>query len=382
MFMARHKPAGRKAPDSRTSRLRTLKRRFDFHLGEAIRAALEGSHDKAATHSSTALSISRELCGGSGDPLRHRAELAAALSNHARYGSTPVQAIALLTESAGHYAALAKTDPAGYEVRRIEVLTRVALASDAAGNTGDAISLLREVVRMYLEAPAADPAERDLCLARARFHLGRCLLKTGEAADGLAETDVGLALAEHALDQLSLSLIGPGWLGTAPWYVQFAAPDWTAAAARSMTLHSAAGRWERAATAALAAVRLSGGLAGIGGDTLHDAHLAIRAQADAIWARVGGPKRAALDAYCPLPDPSPSTAPCPPDCPSDCPSGGSLARPSPSTAACPSALAPACPLECCSASINRFLECSTSASAAARSAQRAPSTDLPGSRSL
>lgn len=297
MFMARRKPPVRRSPDRRTpergaSRLGTLKRRYDFHLGEAIRAALEGNHDKAATHSQTALSISRELCAIVRDPQWHRAELAAALCNHARYGTSPVQTLALLTESAGHYAALAHADPAGFEVPRIEVLTKVALTSDTSGNTRDAISLLREVVGMYLKAPAADPAERDLGLARARFHLGRCLLKTGSQADGLAETDAGLTVAWHALDRLRIPACAPGWLGTAPRYVQLAAPDWAAAAVLSMTLHAAAGRWDSAAGAAEAAVRLSGGLAGLGGDTLRQAHEAIQARADAIWARADHPRRA------------------------------------------------------------------------------------------
>src|SRR5215831_4696566 len=125
MFMPRHRPpeggaAERKAPGRRTSgryasRLGTLERRYDFHIGEAIRAALQGSHDKAATHSGTALSISRELYAGASDPARHQAELAAALCNHARYGGI-LHALALLTESAAHYAALAAADPAAYEV--------------------------------------------------------------------------------------------------------------------------------------------------------------------------------------------------------------------------------------------------------------------------
>ncbi len=292
MFMARHKPPERKASRRGTAE-RTLERRYDFHLSEAIRAALEGSHDKAATHSGTALSISRELCAGARDPAGHQAELAAALCNHARYVATPVHAIALLAESAGHYAALAEADPACYEVPRIDVLTRVALAHDTSGNTGDAITLLREVVRMYLRAPAADLAERDLGLARARFHLGRCLLKTGAEADGLAETDTGLALADHALDRLRLALWAPGWLATAPRYVQLAVPDWAAAAVRAMTLHAAAGHWENAAAAADAAVRLSGGLAWLGGDTLREAHEAIRARADVIWAHTQPPEHKA-----------------------------------------------------------------------------------------
>jgi hypothetical protein len=282
------KPAGRKA-----SRYGTLARRYDFHLGEAIRASLEGSHDKAATHSWTALSISRELCAQARDPAWHQPELAAALCNHARYGATPMQTIALLTESAGHYAVLARANPACYEVPRIDVLTRVALAYDTSGNTRDAISLLREVIGMYLQAPAADPAERDLGLARAHFHLGRCLLKTGAEADGLAEIDTGLAVAELALDRLRLATCAPGWLITAPRCVQLAVSDWAAAAVRAMTLHSLAGRWESAAAAARAAVRLSGGLAGLGAETLREAHDAIRARADEIWEQTDCPERKA-----------------------------------------------------------------------------------------
>jgi hypothetical protein len=286
--MGPRRTSGRKA-----SRLGTLERRYDFHLGEAIRAALEGSHDKAATHSSTALSISRELYAGGPDPARHQPELAAALCNHARYGDTPLHVVALLMESAGHYAALAQADPAAYEVPRIDVLARIALTADEAGSTADAISLLREVVRMYDEAPAADQAELGIGLARARFQLGRCLLKTGAPADGLAEIDAGLETAAGALGRLRVPAHAPGWLGTAPRYVQLAAPDWAAAAVRAMTLHAAAGRWESAAGAASAAVLISGGLAGLGGESLRAAHETVRARADAVCARAECARRIA-----------------------------------------------------------------------------------------
>src|ERR1700739_4086506 len=179
MFMARRERSARHQRHS------TLERRYDFHLGEAIRAALQGSHDKAAGHSGQALLISRELYADATDPARHQPELAAALCAHARYRGDTWQAIAMLTESAGHYAALAEADPAAYEVPRIDVLTRIALASDAVGSTQDAIGLLREVVGMYLKAPAADQEERDLGLARARFQLGRWLLGGGEGVGGL-----------------------------------------------------------------------------------------------------------------------------------------------------------------------------------------------------
>jgi hypothetical protein len=254
-------------------------------LGEAIRAALQGSHDKAAGHSGQALLISRELYAEATDPARHQPGLAAALCAHARYGGGAWQAIAMLTESAGHYAALAEADPAAYEVPRIDVLTRIALASDAADSTQDAISLLREVVGMYLKAPAADADERDLGLARARFNLGRCLLKTGMDEDGLAETEAGLELAADVLDRMQLQGAAPGWLAEAPRYLQLAAPDWAAAAVRSMTLHAEAARWQQAATAARAAILVSGGLAELGGDTLRDAHAKISARATEILER-------------------------------------------------------------------------------------------------
>jgi hypothetical protein len=263
-------------------RLNTLERRYDFHLGEAIRAALQGSHDKATKHSRTALLISRELYADAADPARHQPDLAAALCTHARYGGDGWQAIAMLSESAGHYAVLAEADPAVYEVPRIDVLTRIALASDAAGSTPDAIGLLREVVGMFLKAPAADPDERDLGLARARFHLGRCLLKTGVEADGLDETDVGLELAADVLDRLAVPTGETGWLGAASCRYLGAAPDWAAAAVRSMNLHADASRWQRAAISAQAAVLISGGLADLGGETLRDAHAAITAAAQVI----------------------------------------------------------------------------------------------------
>jgi tetratricopeptide (TPR) repeat protein len=287
MFMARHErsaphPSARTASGRRALRRSTLERRYDFHLGEAIRAALQGSHDKAAGHSGQALLISRELCADAADPARHQSELAAALCAHARYGGGTWQAIEMLTESAGHYAALAEADPAAYEVPRIDVLTRIALASDAAGAAPDAISLLREVVGMYVKAPAADADERDLGLARARFHLGRCLLKTGLDEDGLAETEAGLELAADVLDRMQVQVTVPGWLVEAPRYLQLAAPDWAAAAVRAMTRYAEAGRLQQAATAARAAIGVSGGLADLGGDTLRDAHAKISARAGEI----------------------------------------------------------------------------------------------------
>jgi hypothetical protein len=179
--------------------------------------------------------------------------------------------------------------------------------AELSGNTGDAISLLREVIRMYEKAPAADPAQRGLSLAAAHFHLGRCLLavgveadpKGGAEADGLAEIEVGLDLADQAAELLRITgaetpdwggLTGDapvgnpaGWLSHAPRLVQAMVQDWLAAATRAMTLHSAAGRWGQAGRAARAAVRVSAGLAALGGDAQRQAHEALLARADTIW---------------------------------------------------------------------------------------------------
>jgi tetratricopeptide (TPR) repeat protein len=320
-----------------------LERRCEFHLGEAIRAALAGDGEKAAGHSGTALSISRELYAAARDPARHRPGLAAALASHARH-QRALESVVLLTESAGHYAALAQADPAAYEVDRIDALVGVSLVLEASGNAADAIRLLREAVRMYRQAPSANLVARDAALARAFFYLGRCLLRSGAAIEGLAYTDAGLGVAEALPAGTHRD---PGWLSGAPRMVQALAPDWVAAAVRAMALHAAAGRWPAAATAAAAAVRVSGGLAALGGDERREAHVAIIARARAIWARARATGVEAGNGDAQL------------SCDSRLSSDSRVL-----------------------ASANRLRERSTSTSAAARSVQRAPSTDLPGSRSL
>jgi tetratricopeptide (TPR) repeat protein len=278
----------------------TLERRYEFYVAEAVHATLLGDHEKAAGHSATALEISRQLYACASEPARHRPDLAVALVGHARYERI-LESVALLTESAGHYAALAATDPRRYEVDRIDVLVRVALAADATGNTKDAIRLLREVIAMYRRAPATDLAAREAGLASACFHLGRCLLAAGHAAEGLAITDAGLGAAEAALAMSGLAAVDhdargdgccclaeshdPGWLSAAPRPLQVMAPDWARAATRAMALHAAAGQWPAAALAAAAAVRVTAGLGALGSEESRNAYAVILGQARAIWTR-------------------------------------------------------------------------------------------------
>ena len=112
--------------------------------------------------------------------------------------------------------------------------------------------------------------------------LGRLLLKTGMDAAGRAETETGLELAADVLDRMRPQGTSPGWLVVAPRYLQLAAPDWAAAAVRSMTAHAEEGHWQQAATAARTAVLVSGGLAELGGDPLRDAHEKITTRAAEI----------------------------------------------------------------------------------------------------
>src|ERR1051326_9504895 len=74
MFKARLKP----------SEQGTLERRYEFHLGEAIRAALAGDNEKAAGHSGVALSISRELYAAARQPASQRPGRAPAPGGQAR----------------------------------------------------------------------------------------------------------------------------------------------------------------------------------------------------------------------------------------------------------------------------------------------------------
>ena len=222
MFMARHErsarhPSARMASGRRALRLSTLERRYDFHLGEAFRAALQGSHDKAAGHSEQAL-LSAASCARTGPTRRGTSR-----SSPPRCAPTPATAAAHGRPSPcsrsppGITRRWRRPIPPPTRCRGSTCSPGSPLPSDAAGSTRDAISLLREVVGMYLKAPAADTEERDLGLARARFHLGRCLLKTGMDEDGLAE------IAGRASSSPPTCSTGsrcghaePGWLVAAP----------------------------------------------------------------------------------------------------------------------------------------------------------------------
>ena len=121
-----------------------------------------------------------------------------------------------------------------------------------------------------------------------------------------------------------------------------------------MTLHAEAGRWQQAATAARAAIAVSGGLAGLGGDALRDAHEKISARAEVILEMSETRARTRSIRW--------------------------LAQSAVRDVIAEFVLnsAPYMP----SWSTKRLRERSTSASAEARSDQCEPSTDLPGSRSL
>lgn len=94
----------------------------------------------------------------------------------------------------------------------------------------DAGGRFREAIEAYAQAPATDPIERDLGLARAHFHLGRSLLVLATSRDALAEIDKGLFIAERVRQEAGVSEITDfSWLRKAPQSFRLIAPDWIAA---------------------------------------------------------------------------------------------------------------------------------------------------------
>jgi tetratricopeptide (TPR) repeat protein len=274
-----------------------LERQYDEHLNQATAASVQNRDADATRHSAAALAIVRELYRATADAVRHRPVLAAALYNqagHLRRAGQVDDAAALLTESAEHYHALAAADPAAYQVRLIDVLVRAALVAETAGDLAGAEARLRQAIRMYPDAPAHDLLERELGLARAQFHLGRCLLRQGRAPDALAEVDAGLFAAEAAREQRGIAATDFSWLAAAPPSFQYIGPDWVAGAVCAMELHGAAGRWGIAADAANIAVRVSGGMAAMGGAESRRVYETVLSRAQPIWQRAQDPLAAAM----------------------------------------------------------------------------------------
>jgi hypothetical protein len=280
-----------------------LEREYDRRLSEGVRAAIQGRHADAAAHSGAALAVSRELYANSSDPARHRPALAAALYNHAgnlrRIGSD-TDALALLAEAGEHYDALARTDRKSFSVPAIDVVVRTGLVLRATGDRSGAVQRFREAIGAYPKALTNDRVERDLGLARTQFHLGRCLLEIGPGyTDGLAEIDTGLFAAERVRERQGITAKDFSWLAKAPRSFQLIATDWISAAVCAMELHDAAGRFDIAADAANIAVRVSGGLAAVGGAGRVALYEAVLGRAQVIWQHAQNPVRAAIQRAAP-----------------------------------------------------------------------------------
>jgi tetratricopeptide (TPR) repeat protein len=276
-----------------------LERKYDRHLTDSIRAAIQGRHTEAAQHSEAALAVSRDLYANSSDPARHRPALAAALYNHAgnlRRIGRDADALTLLAEAGEHYNALVQTDRRSFSVPAIDVVVRTGLALQAAGDRDGAVQRFREAIEAYPTAPTNDRVERDLGLARTQFHLGRCLLEIGPGyTEGLAEIDTGLFAAERTREQQGITATDFSWLGKAPRSFQLIATDWIGAAVCAMEMHDAAGRFDIAADAANIAVRVSGGLAAMGGAARAPLYDAVLGRARVIWQHAQNPVRAAVE---------------------------------------------------------------------------------------
>jgi tetratricopeptide (TPR) repeat protein len=281
------------------SNQRRLEREYDQASRQAIAASMRGDLATAAMHSDLALDASRQLYGEAPDPHRHRPALAAALYNHAghlRRAGKNTEALRLLTESAEHYRQLAIQDPAEYQVRSIDVAVRTGLTLRSTGDEAGAAARFREAVEAYSRAPATDPVERDLGLARAHFHLGRSLLVLATSQEALGEIDKGLFIVERVRQEAGVREVTDySWLGNAPQSFRLIAPDWIAAATCAMELHNAAGRFSVAADAGNIAVRVSAGMAALGGASYAALYQAVLAKAQIIWQQAENPVSTALD---------------------------------------------------------------------------------------
>jgi tetratricopeptide (TPR) repeat protein len=277
----------------------TLEQDYDRHLQDSMTAALQGLNTDAARHSAAALAVSRQLFAGSSDPARHRPVLASALYSHAgslRRIGRDTEALDLLAEAGQHYESLAEADPARFQVRAIDVVVRMGLALRAIGDVAAAAQQFDAAIEAYRQAATADTVERDLGLARAHFHLGRCLLELSPGTgDGLEEIDAGLFVAERVRQEQGITAKDVSWLVLAPLSFQLIATDWIAAAVCAMELHDAAGRFDIAADAANIAVRVSAGLTATGGPGRAELYQAVLARAQTIWQRARNPVQAAAE---------------------------------------------------------------------------------------
>jgi hypothetical protein len=271
-------------------------REVDALLARARAAGGRGDVDAQARWSGAALEICRTLVAEDPAARRHRAALAAGAYGHA-YRLLQVRrfedARTVLAESRRHYAVLAREDPEGYEVALCDVTLREALVSVLEGDVDGALRVGREALAAYPVARAGDGWERDFGPVRARALLGRALLMSGRRAQAVEEFDAALFAAEALRERTGLSGTDFAWLTSAPPSFRLAAPEWLGAAVGAMELHDAEGRWRVAADAADIALRVSGGLAGIGDDVALARFQAIHARAQQIWQAARNPTAAA-----------------------------------------------------------------------------------------
>jgi tetratricopeptide (TPR) repeat protein len=257
----------RTGPDDRGRSDENLERQHDELTGRAREAASRGDYAGQVRLYGEAIGVCRELVKRHPDDQRHLAQLAADLYNYAYYllrAAGTLGVAETLAESLQLYSRLVLTGQSQYEVAVCDVRLRMALAQLRDNQFGAAVVTARDVLDGYQAITGGDQLERDFGIVRTHALIGRALLLGGRADEAMAEFDQALFAAERLREATGVPGTDFSWLAGVPGSFRQAAPEWLGAAVAAMELHYAAGDWDIAADACNVAMRVAGGLAGIG----------------------------------------------------------------------------------------------------------------------
>lgn len=285
MWAGRSDSGGLGQPDE------NLEQRHDELADLARDAASRGDYAGQARLYGDAIGVCRELVKRHPDDERHLAKLAGDLYNHAFYliragGSTRGSTGGVdeaLAESAQLYSRLALTDRGRYALAVCDVRLRMALARLQARQYDAAVAAARDALDAYQATSDGDRVERDFGVVRTHALIGRALLLGGRAEDAMVEFDEALFGAERLREQSGVAGTDFSWLAVVPESFRQAAPEWLGAAVAAMELHFAAGDWSIAADAGNVAMRVAGGLAGIGDERTTRWFEAVMHRVQEVW---------------------------------------------------------------------------------------------------
>lgn len=289
--------ARRKGSDGHGRQDDDIERRHDELASLAAEAASRGDYAGQVRLYGDAIGVCRELAKRHPDDDRHLAKLAADLYNYAFYVLRAASALGVdeaLAESLQLYSRLALTGQSQYAIAVCDVRLRMALAQLQGSRYEAAVVAARDALDAYRALADGDQLERDFGVVRAHALIGRALLLGGRAEDALTEFDEALFAAERLRESTGVAGTDLSWLAVVPQGFRQAAPEWLGAAVAAMELHYAAGNWDVAADAGNVAMRVAGGLAGIGDERNARRFEAVMKRAQEVWWAAQHPVEAAI----------------------------------------------------------------------------------------